>query len=123
MCEVQLFGGVSKNTQASVRTRQKKYTVSDDLKTGSGQKLFDFFCTCVEQFLLEIDAEDSRTSKSKNEGERPLGFTFSFPVQQIAINKGSLMLWTKGFNAEGVEGKDVVNLLQDAFSRKVIISL
>ena len=48
----------------------------------------------------------------------PLGFTFSFPVEQSAIDSGKLLTWTKGFNVKGVVGQDVVKLLQDAFDRK-----
>lgn len=44
-----------------------------------------------------------------------MGFTFSFPVQQTAINRGTLIKWTKGFTASGVEGQDVVELLNKAF--------
>jgi hexokinase len=28
---------------------------------------------------------------------REIGFTFSFPVQQTALNSGTLLNWTKGF--------------------------
>merc|ERR1711988_1498117 len=38
--------------------------------------------------------------------------TFSFPVQQQAINKGTLMRWTKGFDIDDAVGKDVCALLQ-----------
>jgi hexokinase len=48
----------------------------------------------------------------------PLGFTFSFPVEQSAIDSGKLLKWTKGFNVKNVVGQDVVKLLQDAFDRK-----
>ncbi|KAJ3219021.1 glucokinase [Dinochytrium kinnereticum] len=106
VCEVTLEGN------GIARMKQRKYTVSDDLKTGSGDKLFDFFAECVGAFLEEID-----TSATKGK-ERKLGFTFSFPVSQTSINKGNLMTWTKGFHASGVEGKDVVECLQAAFVRK-----
>jgi hypothetical protein len=35
-----------------------KYTVSDELKVGPGEKLFDFFAECVANFCKEqgIDA-------------------------------------------------------------------
>lgn len=55
-----------------------------------------------------------------------MGFTFSFPVHQSSLNEGTLMKWTKGFTCTGifsslkpigVEGKDVVALLNSAFSR------
>jgi hexokinase len=48
----------------------------------------------------------------------PLGFTFSFPLQQLGLTKGILARWTKGFNCEGVVGEDVVTLLNDAIARR-----
>ncbi len=47
-----------------------------------------------------------------------LGFTFSFPVAQTALDSGKLLRWTKGFKVKNVVGEDVVKLLQDAFDRK-----
>lgn len=41
-----------------------------------------------------------------------LGFTFSFPVDQQAVNKGYLIRWTKGFDIQDAIGKDVCALLQ-----------
>ena len=48
----------------------------------------------------------------------PLGLTFSFPVEQTALNEGKILTWTKGFAAKNAVGNDVVKLLQDAFNRK-----
>lgn len=48
----------------------------------------------------------------------PLGLTFSFPVEQTALNQGKVLTWTKGFSAKNAVGNDVVKLLQDAFDRK-----
>lgn len=44
----------------------------------------------------------------------------SFPVEQSAIDAGKVLTWTKGFNAKGAIGNDVVKLLQDALDRKHI---
>jgi hexokinase len=40
-----------------------------------------------------------------------VGFCFSFAVEQQALNSGKLMGWTKGFDVDGVVGKDVVQLM------------
>lgn len=53
-----------------------------------------------------------------DEGDMKLGLTFSFPVEQTALNKGKILTWTKGFSAQGAVGHDVVQLLQEAFDRK-----
>jgi len=47
-----------------------------------------------------------------------LGLTFSFPVEQTALNSGKILTWTKGFAARNAIGHDVVKLLQDAFDRR-----
>lgn len=47
-----------------------------------------------------------------------LGLTFSFPVEQTALDSGVLLTWTKGFAAKNAIGNDIVKLLQDAFDRK-----
>lgn len=44
----------------------------------------------------------------------------SFPVEQTAIDAGTLLTWTKGFAAKNAKGHDVVRLLQDALDRKHI---
>ena len=48
----------------------------------------------------------------------PLGFTFSFPLEQEGLNKATLVRWTKGFSCAGVEGEDVVRMLQEALERR-----
>lgn len=43
-----------------------------------------------------------------------LGFIFAFPMEQTGPRSGRLTKWTKEFAFSGVEGKDVVRLLEDA---------
>lgn len=79
----------------------------------------------------------------------PLGFTFSFPCQQLGLDKvrgqlwpqgdvgvprhevaaqplllpllqAVLLTWTKGFSASDCVGKDVVQLLREAAQRKQV---
>ena len=78
--------------------------------TGTGNALFDFIAGCVRGFL---DIEGLSSGE-----KRDLGFTFSFPVEQTGIAAGKLLKWTKGFSASGVEGRDVVKLLDDALRRQ-----
>lgn len=42
-----------------------------------------------------------------------VGFTFSFPVQQSALNEGILLQWNKSFNAPSLVGKDIASVLQE----------
>ncbi|KGT63513.1 hexokinase, partial [Candida albicans 12C] len=48
----------------------------------------------------------------KNTEPLKLGFTFSFPVNQTALNRGTLIRWTKGFDIPDTVDRDVVELLQ-----------
>jgi len=109
VCEVTLRGD---NT---FTLRQAKYKVSEALKTGEASVLFDYLADSVDAFLTESNSVVSDQSE-----ELYLGFTFSFPVEQSAIDKGVLLTWTKGFAAKNAIGRDVVKLLQDAFDRKHI---
>lgn len=85
-----------------------RFTISDEVMTGTGDMFFDFIAGCIEVFFRE----NNITKQPFN-----LGFTFSFPVVQSSVNSGLLISWTKGFSVSGVEGKDVVALLNDALIR------
>ncbi|KAM3715854.1 Hexokinase-2 [Dirofilaria immitis] len=93
----------------------KVYRISEEIMRGVGTALFDHIAQCLADFL-----EEHNLKKSK---ELPLGFTFSFPVQQEDLTAGILISWTKGFNAKGVEGQDVVKFLRDACNRRKDISI
>lgn len=105
VCEFELKG----NGEFSVH--QQKYLVAEELKTGEMRHLCDFIADSVDNFINEFGSRS--TSESLQ-----LGFTFSFAVNQTAINRGTLMHWTKGFNCTGAIDKDVVVMLQDSFLRK-----
>lgn len=93
----------------------------------------DYLADSVDAFLTSTE------SPYAPEGEDlPLGLTFSFPVEQTALDSGHLLTWTKGalcahatsqsavincatipgFSAKNAVGHDIVKLLQDAFNRK-----
>jgi len=104
VCEVYLEG------DSKVRLTQKKFTIPDYAKCGQSDVLFDFLAESVLTFITE--------NNIPTESDIPLGFTFSFPVNQTAIDKGFLMGWTKGFDCKDTVGKDVVELLNEALARK-----
>jgi len=104
VCEVYLEG------DSKVRLTQKKFTIPDYAKCGQSDVLFDFLADSVLTFITE--------NNIPTESDIPLGFTFSFPVNQTAIDKGYLMGWTKGFDCKDTVNKDVVALLNEALARK-----
>lgn len=78
-------------------------------------ELFHFLAQQIEAFLKEHHNDHFEKHKQAGLGEQEffdLGFTFSFPVNQVGINKGYLMRWTKGFDIDEAVGKDVCGLLQ-----------
>ena len=96
---------------------------------GSGTALFDHIAQCLAEFVHDREIQDEIL---------PLGFTFSFPCEQVirkcqsyvpgqtdkfdmfqeGLARARLVKWTKGFNCAGVEGEDVVQLLQEAIARR-----
>lgn len=91
--------------------KQSKFTISEALKRGTGEELFGFVADCVARFLaLECGGNPNGR----------LGFTFSFPVEQTAINAGKMLGWSKGFTTSGVVGQDVVAMLQTQFEERGI---
>ena len=76
---------------------------------GTGRNLFDHIAQCLALFVKDLKLENEIL---------PLGFTFSFPLVQQGLTKGTLVRWTKGFNCSGVIGEDVVGLLEEAIARR-----
>ncbi|GFX77188.1 hexokinase-1 [Trichonephila clavipes] len=85
------------------------YTVPEPLRLGEGELLFDFLAECMHDFLEK---------KGLLGKKLPLGFCFSFPMIQTGIDEGILVTWTKSFNCKNVVGKEVVQMLKHAFSKK-----
>ncbi|TVY73143.1 Glucokinase, partial [Lachnellula suecica] len=104
---------------------QQKVPIPKELMVAKTSKeLFSFLAKQIESFLKEHHEDHfvahirRRQTVSTPEGYRDehifrLGFTFSFPVHQIGINRGTLMRWTKGFDIADAVGQDVCKLLQD----------
>lgn len=90
---------------------QSKYHMPEQIKTGTADELWVYIAECLGKFL-----------HSNHPGEEDievcLGFTFSYPCSQNAINEGVLQRWTKGFDIDGVEGHDVVPQLASALAKK-----
>ncbi|CAH2061192.1 unnamed protein product, partial [Iphiclides podalirius] len=86
-----------------VREKVKQYHVSDSLRLGPGEDLFNFLADCVQDFLQCENLEHQHLS---------LGFTFSFPMRQHSISSGELLTWTKSFCCGGMRHVDVAALLQ-----------
>jgi hexokinase len=90
------------------------------MKAKTAKELFSFLAKQIEGFLKEHHNEHYEGhvlkrragNEIKEEEIFEMGFTFSFPVQQVGINKGHLIRWTKGFDIQDAVGKDICGLLQ-----------
>ena len=83
----------------------------------------DYLAESVDAFLTETNQKTPENESGNDLADAEylsLGLTFSFPVEQSALDSGILLTWTKGFAAKNAITKDVVKLLQDAFDRKHI---
>ncbi|NXA64894.1 HXK3 protein, partial [Mohoua ochrocephala] len=85
------------------------YVIPAAIMQGTGERLFDHIIDCIMDF---------QTKQNLMTQTLPLGFTFSFPCQQVGLDKALLLTWTKGFSASGCVGQDVVQLLREAAQRK-----
>lgn len=93
---------------------QSKYRMPEELKTGDADELWEYIAECLKQFI-----ETHHGDKPNGNEKIPLGFTFSYPASQNYIDEGVLQRWTKGFDIDGVEGKNVVPMLEAALERRV----
>ena len=131
VCSIQLHG----NSTFSL-TQSKVAIPKQMMVAKTSHELFAFLAKQIEQFLKthHEDHYNSRMERRasmigfggwKDEEMFSLGFTFSFPVQQVSINQGTLIRWTKGFDIQDTVGKDVCALLQkeiDALGLPVRVS-
>jgi hexokinase len=90
---------------------QSKYRMPEELKTGTAEELWSYIADCLQQFI-EYHHENEELD------QLPLGFTFSYPATQNYIDHGILQRWTKGFDIDGVEGKDVVPDFEAALAER-----
>jgi hexokinase len=104
---------VTLHGQGRVTTRQQKYNIHDNIRKSNIQTIVDFLAECVDSFLTFIGKGDIDTPMS-------LGFVVSFPLNQTALNKASIIRWTKDFDVTGADGKDFAELLQVGLNKKSI---
>ena len=119
MCSIQLHGDTTFDLTQSKVPIPKELMVAKTAK-----ELFAFLAKQIELFLKEHHEDHfeshirRRQTVSSPDGYRDehvfkLGFTFSFPVHQIGVNRGTLIRWTKGFDIQDAVGRDVCQLLQE----------
>ncbi|KAF4380916.1 hypothetical protein G4B88_002289 [Cannabis sativa] len=71
-----------------VRQEFDEVSIPPDVMTGSSEGLFDFIAATLAKFVSE-EGEGFHPAPGR---QRELGFTFSFPVKQLSISSGTLMV-------------------------------
>jgi hexokinase len=88
----------------------KYYDVPSHLRVGHSTPLFDFLAQCVQDFI--------DNSPGLKEKKIPLGFSFSYPMEQSSVDSGYLVAWTKSYDLPDAVGQDAVTLLRNAIDRR-----
>lgn len=122
VCRVRLTEG-----RGQFEIEQEKYRLPDNLKTGKADDLWNFTAKCLHNFLEspahhrddDPTVQQQKDNNKENTPQLPLGFTFSYPLTQEYIDQGVLQRWTKGFDIDGVEGKDVAPMFEGALMKRV----
>lgn len=87
----------------------KSFEIPQNFKISNGLDLFNYLAECLATFMSEQGVFNEFLG---------IGFTFSFPLQQLSLTKGILTKWTKGFTCSHVVGKDVGLLFQEACDKR-----
>ncbi|KAG0282989.1 glucokinase [Linnemannia gamsii] len=112
------MGGTNLRTAAvhllgdgQVGVTMEKHEITHELKTGTGDAMFDWIADCTAALLKSVALD-------MGNAELQMGVTFSFAIQQTAINRGKVLAMGKGFDLSDVMGKDLKDLLEGGFARK-----
>ncbi|KDN42395.1 putative hexokinase [Tilletiaria anomala UBC 951] len=117
VCHVALKG------QGKFEVTQTKFRLTDEQKQEEGQKLFEFCAKCLDTFICDHFSSEGSEGPLLEE-DIPLGFTFSYPMEQDRIDHGVLVRWTKGFGSPNTEGRDCAEMFRKALeSQKVPIHM
>ncbi|KAL7717963.1 Phosphotransferase [Entamoeba marina] len=71
-------------------------------------EFFGFIANKIKEFVVENKMENTQISA---------GFTFSFAVNQLAINKGIQQSWSKGWDIKESIGQDIVQIVQEELEK------
>ncbi|KAK2055290.1 hexokinase [Colletotrichum caudatum] len=124
VCSVELNG------DSTYSLTQSKAVIPRHLMTAPTYKdLFGFIASQIKAFLEEhrpsdletwarVLKEGGVTEEAREKHCKSLGFTFSFTFDQHAIDRGTLLYWTKSFDIADAVGRDPCAMLQEALDEQ-----
>ncbi|KAF9584027.1 glucokinase [Lunasporangiospora selenospora] len=112
------MGGTNLRTAAvhllgdgQVGVTMEKHEITHELKTGTGEAMFDWIADCTASLLKNVALD-------MGNADLHMGVTFSFALHQTAINRGKVLAMGKGFDLSDVMGHDLKDLMEGGFRRK-----
>ena len=112
LCRI-LLGAGSSASHASTHRVTLSLTMPHELLSAPTQSLFDF----LGQRLADFVHSFNDYTEAAYHGSVPVGFCFSFPVEQTSLSSGNLLGWTKGYACTGGIGNDVSQMLAAGASK------
>ncbi|XP_067835512.1 hexokinase-2-like [Heptranchias perlo] len=100
---------ITEKPNCNVPTESEVYNIPEQVKLGTGAKIFDHIAESLAQFL------EKRKIKEKI---LPLGVTFSFLCEQKNLNEGELLRSTDGLEGKALDEEKFVELLQRAIEHQ-----
>ncbi|KAI8147580.1 hypothetical protein BJV82DRAFT_596099 [Fennellomyces sp. T-0311] len=108
VCAVKLLGN------GQVHVTEVRRLITDELRKTNTTAFFDWIADCVEELCALLPNETRDTTASM-----AMGVSWSFPLDQIGICKGTILRMGKGFTLTGgIDGQDLATLFLQAFRRK-----
>ncbi|KAK9916707.1 hypothetical protein WJX75_006056 [Coccomyxa subellipsoidea] len=91
------------------RFEMEDFAIPEEYFSCHADRLFDLLADSLVSFAKRHGFSGKKTA--------PVGFCFSFPVNQTAVDAGTMIKLTKKFDNEGFVGCDPVQMLQQAIQR------
>lgn len=109
-CSVKLHG------DSTHEIMQEKWRIPHEiLNAKTYTDFYGWLASCLGEFVSK-----HHPNWTADQGKLRMGFTFSYPVKQTGLNRGTLVRWTKTVNVHDAIGRDVCIDLQSAIDRKNI---
>lgn len=107
---------VTLNGDSTFDIIQSKKPIPDSLMKSTSAEFISHLGDRIQEFI-ETHCCDTMQHEGGSDILK-MGYTFSFPVNQTSINRGTLIRWTKGYDIKDMVGKDIVIVLQEELDRR-----